>query len=839
MEHLVCETCGGTLIRKGNHYVCRYCGHMWVIDVADDIHAVERANAWASLRNGDFEGAIEQFDNIIIKEDQNYEAYWGRALAQNGITYVADIQENKKVPTCNNITEQEFLKNSDVKKAISLAPADIAASYKQQAELIESIRIEWLEKASKEPAYDVFICFKDKDKENGIERTQDSYDAQDLYYALVEEGYKVFFSHVSLKDKTSEQFEPYIYNAIKTAKVMIVFGEKPEYFSAVWLKNEWSRFAARIKKGEKHKNSLVVVYKNLDPGDLPVVLKTRQCLNAADITFLSDLTRHIKRVIEETKNSALLERIEITGGQISRKATSLSVNAVQTHEVGIAAIAEYSLNERQSISLINTYLKATQWSDAEKLIDDVLFENPTCAEAIWCRLLAKKRIARSEDVIGKLDKFTGEDFATVEKYLNCAPKESAQSVLRLLYDSVQKTSVATYEKILDTILPFSFEERQMCIDMAFDGATKSQKLPILKKLIGTLQSTEVDKYISLHYRYAMNTKDRKEKKECLENILEIDEGNIEALREILFFNLTDSLLESKRERCLENLLKYTTDIPREIEGILSWLCNNLSRSGHCDFAKKLLQYYPGELFKLRDKLIDLSKRILQQGYFKDVEYFLQLILSFSTNDPEAYWLLCLMRVGAATEEDVLSKDVPLSSVPEFNKYLILVDESRKNQCVNLLTKQRENIERRECQKELANALHEQERLVESQKNLGYVINGHEDELKKFDPKYKGVTVPPFVSWLVGIGSVVLVVLVLYKSFTSGSLIGMLGYGILAFPLAVSSGVGIGFGINYIQSARIFEKLYEARKKQKNINEELQKTEERIKKLQARITKLDR
>ncbi|MGN0622425.1 MAG: toll/interleukin-1 receptor domain-containing protein [Oscillospiraceae bacterium] len=160
-----------------------------------------------------------------------------------GIVYVTDVNENKKIPTCNNITENSFMNDKDVQKAISLAPADIADGYKNQAEYIEKVRVEWLEKASKEPAYDVFISFKDSDRENGIERTQDSIDAQDLYNALVAEGYKVFFSRISLRDKISEQYEPYIYNAIKTAKVMIVFGEKATYFNSVWIKNEWTAWS--------------------------------------------------------------------------------------------------------------------------------------------------------------------------------------------------------------------------------------------------------------------------------------------------------------------------------------------------------------------------------------------------------------------------------------------------------------------------------------------------------------------------------------------------------------------------------------------------------------------
>lgn len=288
-----CKSCGGDLERIGNYYVCKFCGSKWTIDADQDVHVIDRANAWSALRDCDFEHAVELFENIIFKEPENHEAYWGRALASAGIMYVTDLNEHKKVPTCNSISEESFISSSDVQKAIQLAPADISDTYQVQAEQIENIRSEWVKKASKETPYDIFICYKDSDREHNIDRTDDSYDAQELYNALVEEGYKVFFSRVSLRSKVSEHYEPYIYNAIKTAKVMIVFGEKPEYFNAVWVKNEWMRFRKRIELGEKHPNSLVVVYKNMAPADLPAGLRSRQCLDATEITFLDDLKKHM------------------------------------------------------------------------------------------------------------------------------------------------------------------------------------------------------------------------------------------------------------------------------------------------------------------------------------------------------------------------------------------------------------------------------------------------------------------------------------------------------------------------------------------------------------------
>lgn len=716
----VCKTCGGPVNRVGNYYVCEYCRNKWEIDSGNDVHAVERANAWAALRDGDFEKATELFENIILKESNNHEAYWGRALAVGGIVYVTDLNENRKVPTCNNITEQSFVQAKDVQKAISLAPSDIAESYRKQAEYIEKVRIEWMEKASKEPPYDVFISFKDSDREHGIERTQDSIDAQDLYNALAAEGYKVFFSRISLRDKVSEQYEPYIYNAIQTAKVMIVFGEKPEYFSAVWLKNEWMRFKSRIEKGEKHKNSLVVVYKNMNPGDLPAVLRSRQCLNAADMTFLSDLTRHIKRIVDEAKKAVRLDKIEITGGQIAKKATALSVNTVKTREIGAGAVAETSISEKQTLSLIHTYLEEKQWKDASALVDDVLFQNPSCAEAIWCGILAKYCVSDEDELEKKLRNFKEGDYATIDKYLNCADKRAAEERLVWLFRT-GNTPDATYQTILNTILPYSFRNRRKEIDRAFEQVIETHKYQSFLLLLSTLKTSEVDRYIDYNYRYAQKTSNAKEKRACLTNILNVDEGNVEALRDMVVLNW-ESGGNHRIENFIasfENLLKYAPDGNSEVKRCINYFNESVANEASAAVMKQLIRYYSEDVASLKDDLVRFSYRLIEAAAFAQAEYFLNLVLSCDPNNAEVYWAICLMKMQARFEDEIVRKEGLLSDIPEFNKYLTLVGEGRRKECIRLREKQAKMLE----------LLDEVRRLTSRRKKLS-------DELLRLEKKQK-------------------------------------------------------------------------------------------------------
>ena len=149
LEKYRCQSCGSdAIVKEGNFYICQSCDSKWAI-ITEDALQVKLQNAWEALRQNEFDKASELFENIIIdnknanRDRDSFEAYWGKALSDNGIVFVNDYSENKKVPTCNNITENSFVENADVKKAIKLAPSEVSNNYRLLAERIEKIRIEF------------------------------------------------------------------------------------------------------------------------------------------------------------------------------------------------------------------------------------------------------------------------------------------------------------------------------------------------------------------------------------------------------------------------------------------------------------------------------------------------------------------------------------------------------------------------------------------------------------------------------------------------------------------------------------------------------------------------
>ena len=107
----------------------------------------------------------------------------------------------------------------------------------------------------------------------------------------------MFFSRITLESKLGRQYEPYIFAALNSAKVMLVVGTKPEYFNAVWVKNEWSRYLSIM---QNQKNRLIIpVYRDMDPYDLPDALSYYQAQDMSKIGFIQDLIRGIKKVLED------------------------------------------------------------------------------------------------------------------------------------------------------------------------------------------------------------------------------------------------------------------------------------------------------------------------------------------------------------------------------------------------------------------------------------------------------------------------------------------------------------------------------------------------------------
>lgn len=308
MAVIKCKMCGGDLVIEPGATVaeCEYCGTKQTIPNQDDekkLTLFARANR---LRMGcEFDKAAGIYESIVADFPQEAEAYWGLVLCKYGIEYVDDPATGKKIPTCHRSSFESIMEDSDFEQALENADVVARKVYRDEAKQIEEIRKGIIEVSGKEEPYDIFICYKETD-ENG-QRTVDSVIAQDVYDAMTEKGYRVFFSRITLEDKLGQEYEPYIFAALNSAKIMLAFGTDYEYYNAVWVKNEWSRYL-KLMARDKTKH-LIPCYKGIDAYDMPKEFAKLQAQDMGKVGAIQDLMRGIEKLLPRTDPSVPVQQV--------------------------------------------------------------------------------------------------------------------------------------------------------------------------------------------------------------------------------------------------------------------------------------------------------------------------------------------------------------------------------------------------------------------------------------------------------------------------------------------------------------------------------------------------
>lgn len=362
-----CKMCGGDLdVTEGVNVIeCEYCGTNQTVPSADNEKKTNLFNRANRLRiSNDFDKAAGVYESIAAEFPEEAEAYWGLCLCKYGIEYVDDPKTAKKIPTCHRTSFESIFNDSNFELALEYADPVAISIYRSEAKEIDRIQKSILEIVNKEEPFDVFICYKET-AEDG-QRTKDSVLAQDMYDALTAKGYKVFFSRITLEDKLGQEYEPYIFSALNSAKIMLAVGTKYEYYNAVWVKNEWSRFLDLMKNDKK--KVLIPCYADIDAYDMPQEFKNLQGQDMGKIGFIQDLVRGIGKIIP----------IE---------APQPAAQAVQFMPANM-----YTGQTEPLLKRAFMFLKDKDWKSADEYCEKVLDIDPECGKAYLGKLMAKLNI---------------------------------------------------------------------------------------------------------------------------------------------------------------------------------------------------------------------------------------------------------------------------------------------------------------------------------------------------------------------------------------------------------------------------------------------------------------
>lgn len=376
MTRITCTCCGDEMEVYLDEGIaeCGSCGSTQMLPKENDEERISLLNQADELRRKcSFDAAIAMYSSIISKFPDEAVAYFRLALSEYGIEYVKDIN-GKYIPTFHRMSYDNVLENRNIKLAIEKAGPIDMLEYQQQAQELERVRQGILEKVSHAKSYDVFISFKQHTGTDGSTFTFDYDFGNRLYQDLTEEGYQVFFSPVTLQYVAGEEYEPAIFTALNSAKVMILLSSNRDYTDsrdgensqAVWVENEWTRFL-EIERKDRSKKLIPCFYGT--PSTLPDKLASRQGVDMSRGSAAEKLLNQVARILPRQKAQPVQQPVQASGGNGGG----------------------YGINEDTLLARVRQMLLDREFDEAKSKCEQILDANSSCAEAYMSRALITRK----------------------------------------------------------------------------------------------------------------------------------------------------------------------------------------------------------------------------------------------------------------------------------------------------------------------------------------------------------------------------------------------------------------------------------------------------------------
>lgn len=261
---LRCLQCGSNKLTKNPEgtYTCDSCGTKTDFDKFDESDQLKIDQALSLRQTAKFDEARVLYDQLkfgLPKDQHAPEVHFGLFACDYKVLFELDNRTGNRVPIFYSSSERTVFDNPNLNLALAQARDLSFKKYQEYYELaskVEAARMTYQQIVKYVTPFDIFICFKKTDLD-GISDTKDYSAAMTLYQYLVSHfsQFKVFFSEKSLAEIPLTEYEPNIYYALHTSKILIVISSKRDYLESQWVKNEWSRFLA-INKA----NAIIPVY---------------------------------------------------------------------------------------------------------------------------------------------------------------------------------------------------------------------------------------------------------------------------------------------------------------------------------------------------------------------------------------------------------------------------------------------------------------------------------------------------------------------------------------------------------------------------------------------------
>ncbi len=575
MATFKCKMCGGTIeFNQGDSVgVCDSCGTKQTLPKTGDDVIANLFNRANNLRlKCEFDKAAQIYEKIVQQDDSEAEAHWGIVLCKYGIEYVEDPKTFQRIPTCHRTLFEAVTTDADYLAAVDYSDTLQQQIYESEARAIDKIQKDILAIVKNEKPFDVFICYKETDDSG--KRTIDSTIANDIYYQLTQQGFKVFFAAITLEDKLGQEYEPYIFAALNSAKVMLVLGTKPEYFSAVWVKNEWSRYL-QLMRSDRSK-LLIPCYRDMDAYDLPEEFAHLQAQDMSKIGFINDIVRGINKVaqVEEPQTTVVKETVVSTGG-------------AQT-----APLLERAF----------MFLEDGDWSSADEYCEKVLDLDPKCARAYLGKLMAELQVKRQDELKDLPQPF--DSYANYEKTIRFADDGMKTVLQDYIVFIVNRNSSNMYENAIKVM------------NSATTEAGFKYAADVFKKIAGFRDARELfEKCLA----FAENTR-LDDLYQAANDVMEKANTENEYRNAAEKFKLISEYKNSAilAQECIDKAETIWKD------GVLDSARRSIEKNPECDYSMVISELEAIAGWKDADQLISLCQKTIQEKHQEEMRFSKQM-----------------------------------------------------------------------------------------------------------------------------------------------------------------------------------------------------------------------
>lgn len=638
-QKLTCSTCGGQLEEKNGKLVCKYCRSVYhAIEKISEAEVIALNNATTDRNRMLFDDAQEKYDLLLKDYPDNTEANWGAFLCAYGIIYEKDYNDEYK-PTCHRLNE------CPVKK--SPYYAKLTDENKKRADEIEELRLKILAEVKKIQPYDVFICYKqneDKVSESAPKiPTRESKWARDIYEMLSRDlGLKVFFAEKSLSG-TNVDYEPHIYAALRSAKLMIVLASSIEHVNAVWVKNEWKRYAKYIREGED--KTLRVVYDGVEPYELPKELQNKQAICHDDINWNESLANSVRELFNAAPELARKEYKEIT---YTRK--EVEHGQVDKRELPVFEKTSVPASEETNLKTIESLMGLKKFKPAVANLRVVLAANRACSRGYLDLFLCENECANAEAFVN--GKKAVASFANYENALASAETEEEKTeILDVLVSRIHNTpTLALFEEFAHLPNATKDQTRKVMLSV-YDKAKETCDCALFDALLKMVADT--DQFIEWNFEFAKSlhlAKKSQIAKKYIDAVLNLDEGHQEALlyqymiqigakdENAFFLHCYDKLKDYKE---IEKIYEY--GYFSRLSSLLFEKCfERIERGGSLEngtrLADFLLSIIPqGENSRYLNNCDKLITALFRVQAYQYINKYLEQVLVISPNNDETYF----------------------------------------------------------------------------------------------------------------------------------------------------------------------------------------------------------